>query len=139
MKNFEQPDPDIHQHFLVRPADVLIVDDDPNVAAVLEEFLQEEGFAVCTTCDGVRAMTLIERIQPSVVLADVMMPFMDGITLATEVRRRWSKIDVILMSASESAASVHAPFIQKPFDLDAVIDTICNCPSVNYCSSSNRI
>lgn len=139
MKNTDNLNPNTTEPLLPPGPDVLIVDDDPHVAALLEEFLQEEGFEVRLECDGLSAMSLIERVQPTVVLADVMMPRMDGITLASEVRRRWSTIDVILMSASESPASISTPFIQKPFDLETVISTIFNCPNVDCQLFSNRI
>lgn len=105
---------------------VLIVDDDPRVADVLQEFLQEEGFDVSYEGDGRSALHSIERSQPDVVLADMKMPVMDGVTLLNEINDRWDDIDVIMMSATESPAGLEVPFIQKPFDLDDVISTICN-------------
>lgn len=106
---------------------VLIVDDDPRVADVLLEVLEEEGFIVSYEGNGRKALNSIERNPPDVVLADMRMPVMDGITLLHEITNRWTDIDVIMMSATESPHGLPVPFIQKPFDLDEVITKICDC------------
>lgn len=109
------------------PPAVLIVDDDPRVGDVLVELLSMEGFDVSYEVDGSKALRHIEQDHPDVVLADMKMPIMDGVTLLREIILRWDDIDVIMMSATESPAGLPVPFIQKPFDLDDVISTICHC------------
>lgn len=106
---------------------VLIVDDDPRVADVLQEVLEDEGFKVSCELDGRKALHSIEQRQPDVVLADMRMPIMDGVTLLHEISERWGEISVIMMSATESPAGLPVPFIQKPFDIDEVVSTICHC------------
>lgn len=103
---------------------VLIVDDDQRVADVLQEVLQDEGFIVSYEENGQKALNTIERIHPDVVLADMRMPVMDGMTLLQEIQAHWDDIGVIMMSATESPAGLPVPFIQKPFDLDEVIQKI---------------
>lgn len=110
---------------------VLIVDDDPRVADVLQELLEDEGFLVSYEGNGRKALHSIEQCQPDVVLADMRMPVMDGITLMHEITNRWNGIDVIMMSATESPQGLPVPFIQKPFDLDEVITTICDCANTH--------
>lgn len=108
---------------------VLIVDDDPNVADVLQQLLEDEGFLVECEEDGRAALVHIERKQPDVVLADMKMPCLDGMGLLREIHSRWhDDINVILMSASETPIGLSVPFLQKPFDLDDVIATINNYP-----------
>lgn len=112
--------------------EVLIVDDDPRVADVLQQLLEDEGFLVDYEGDGCAALTHIERKQPDVVLADMKMPRLGGAGLLREINLRWSgEIDVILMSASESPIGLTVPFLRKPFDLDDVISTICNYPELS--------
>lgn len=110
---------------------VLIVDDDPRIVDVLQAFLEDEGFEVYYECDGRSALYCIERNRPSVVLTDMRMPIMDGVTLLHEIHNRWSDIDVIMMSATESPVGLQVPFIQKPFDLDDVISRICECTAAD--------
>lgn len=108
---------------------VLIVDDDPRVVEVLKEVLEEEGFRVIYEGDGRSALYSIERRKPDIVLADMRMPVMDGVTLMKEISHRWQDIGVIMMSATESPGGLPVPFIQKPFDLDEVVEMICECQS----------
>lgn len=104
--------------------DVLIVENDPHVAEMLAEYLRDEGFRVRSRADGAAALETIELAPPDVVLADMMMPRMTGLALAKEIRRRWRRINVILMSASELPTAPEIPFIEKPFDLEMVSDLI---------------
>lgn len=116
-----------HQRFQSGESAVLIVDDDPRVADVLQELLEDEGFSVSYEGNGRQALHSIERSRPDVVLADMRMPVMDGITLLNEIIKRWNDIDVIMMSATETPRDLPVPFIQKPFDLDEVISVIHEC------------
>lgn len=109
------------------PPAVLVVDDDPKVGEVLVELLSSEGFEVAYEVNGRKALNHIEQDRPNVVLADMKMPVMDGVTLLKEITHRWDDIEVIMMSATESPSDLPVPFIQKPFDLDDVITTICHC------------
>ncbi len=108
--------------------EVLIVDDDLRVADILQQLLEDEGFVVAHEGDGRSALTHIERKKPDVVLADMKMPRLGGVGLLREITNRWGDIDVILMSASESPVGLTVPFLQKPFDLEDVLNTICNYP-----------
>ncbi len=105
------------------------MDDDPRVADVLQQLLEDEGFVVAHEGDGCSALIHIERSQPDVVLADMKMPRLGGVGLLREINIRWEQIDVILMSASESPAGLNVPFLRKPFDLDDVLSAICNYPN----------
>lgn len=122
-------DPEASSPYHDHTTEVLIVDDDPNVADVLQQLLEDEGFVVEYEGDGRAALLHIERRQPDVVLADMMMPRLDGVGLLREINSRWAmQINVILMSASETPVGLGVPFLQKPFDLDDVITTILNYP-----------
>ena len=58
---------------------VLIVDDDPDVAAVLADLLELEGFVVRSALDGAAALSLLRNgLAPCAILLDLMMPVMDG-------------------------------------------------------------
>lgn len=108
--------------------EVLIVDDDPRIGDVLQQLLEDEGFVVDRGCDGCDALIQIERRKPDVVLADMKMPRLDGVSLLREINSRWEDINVILMSASESPVGLNVPFLQKPFNLEDVLHTIHNYP-----------
>jgi len=107
--------------------EILIVDDDPQIAEVLQQLLEDEGFVVAKEGDGRSALSRIEQNPPDVVLADMRMPRLGGVGLMREINMRFRGIEVILMSATESPRGLSVPFLQKPFDLDEVVTTICSC------------
>ena len=85
---------------------VLVVDDDPTVRASLAEALGGEGVHVSVAEDGVRALAALGKADPEIVLCDVRMPEMDGVTLLRELRARTPDIDVILMTAYDDMDTV---------------------------------
>jgi CheY-like chemotaxis protein len=106
--------------------EVLIVDDDPQIAEVLQQLLEDEGYVVAKEPDGRSALSRIERNPPDVVLADMRMPRLGGVGLLREINLRFNSIEVILMSATESPRGLSVPFLQKPFDFEEVLNAICN-------------
>jgi DNA-binding NtrC family response regulator len=104
---------------------ILVVDDDHDVSEMLVELLTEEGYRVRAAFDGQAALWQIEVDPPDLVLADVVMPKVDGVALASKLRVRGRKIPVVLMSAVYSYVDVPGlHFIPKPFNLDAVLRVI---------------
>ncbi len=101
---------------------VLIVDDELDTLSVLEEFLKEQKFKVISTDDPNKAISLIEKEEVELVIADLKMPKMDGIALTKEILAYNSDIPVIIMtayasieSAIESIKAGATDFITKPF------------------------
>jgi hypothetical protein len=66
---------------------VLIVDDEIAARLVTREVLLNSGFVVEEAEDGAAALRMLEELEPDIVIADVMMPVMDGFTLCEEIRR----------------------------------------------------
>jgi len=64
----------------------LVADDDPGVRALLAEVLDEMGLETFTASNGLELMELVERMQPSLIIVDVMMPRMDGYTAVARLR-----------------------------------------------------
>lgn len=96
---------------------ILLVDDDLQLIQVFAAWLDDEGFDVDLAFDGLQALDSIAEIEPDLVVADVSMPRMDGITLASQLQKR--RIPVVLISANPLPASADPaiPFLRKPFDL----------------------
>ncbi|WP_347555531.1 response regulator [Robbsia sp. KACC 23696] len=113
---------------------VLIVDDDPVVRDLIREFLQQRGFAVSVLHHGAGLRRRIEQERPAIVVLDVMMPDMDGITALRELRASGDDIPVIFLSARSDAIDRIIglelgadDYLPKPFDpqeLTARIKTI---------------
>ena len=107
---------------------ILIVDDDPSLAATLKEFLLREGYHVDVALSAAEALSIHERNpRISLALVDMIMPLTDGLTLSDELRRRSPDIHVVMMtgygtieSAVEAIKRGAEDYITKPFDYVAV-------------------
>ena len=77
---------------------ILIVDDEQELAVVLEEFLRIEGYEVSSTTSPFEALEMIKRQKYHIVLSDIVMPKMDGIELLTQIKQYDALTQVIMMT-----------------------------------------
>ena len=82
-----------------RPPSILVVDDDQPLCDVLTEILGDAGYGVRCAYDGEAAWVEIETRAPDLVLSDITMPRLDGVSLARRLVEAGSGIPIILMSA----------------------------------------
>jgi CheY-like chemotaxis protein len=99
---------------------ILIVDDDVTIRSYLRAVLQQEGFQTIEAANGLEALKIMRDLGTAVdlLVSDIQMPRMDGITLARAVRREFPAIPLILVSGYSSQAGaddLDVAFIQKPF------------------------
>jgi DNA-binding response OmpR family regulator len=68
--------------------DILIVEDEAEIAQLIQLYLEKEGFA-CRTCrDGITALQLTQDIQPDLIVLDLMIPGLDGLEVCTRIRQK---------------------------------------------------
>lgn len=112
---------------------ILVVDDDPFIARLLEIELRAAGYDVRVANDGGRALELARERCPELVLADVMMPNMDGFELTRNLRQdsRTASVSVIMLTARglsadklEGFAVGADDYIVKPFDTPELLARI---------------
>jgi CheY-like chemotaxis protein len=106
---------------------VLVVEDEGDVRETIVEFLRLEGFEVYEAKNGREAIDVLPRIpQPVLVLADMMMPVMDGPTLIAALRDddQFASLPVVIVSALDSTAPEGYRRIKKPMDLDELLGTV---------------
>jgi diguanylate cyclase (GGDEF)-like protein len=112
---------------------VLVVDDDPFIARLLEIELKAAGYDVRVANDGQTAMGLAQERSPDLVLADVMMPNMDGFELTRRLRQdpRTAAVSIIMLTARglsadklEGFAIGADDYIVKPFDTPELLARI---------------
>ena len=103
------------------PPTILVVDDDPDIRHILAEALAEAGYAVEEADDGIVALQRIAAQVPDLILADVRMPHLDGMGLATLLAPHSPPIPLILMSANSLPQECSLPFIRKPFDFETLL------------------
>ncbi len=102
---------------------VLVVDDDPDILDAICDILAGEGYRVARARNGVEALERVGEERPSLILLDLMMPVMDGVAFARELRRREAQgdIPIVIISAEgnpQRAAPVGArAYLAKPFEI----------------------
>lgn len=109
---------------------VLIVEDDNDIAAVYAELFATEGYEVLTAFDGRQALAIVTSQLVDLLVSDIRMPHMDGITLATEARRLGFEFPIMLVSAVESQDQLghltNVTFLKKPVSIGTLVDTAAN-------------
>ena len=109
-------------------ARVLVVDDEPALRDALESSLAFEGYEVTTASDGLEALDAIAEKSPDLVLLDIMMPRMDGLTTVRRLRSRGDTVPVLMLTARDAVGDrvtgldVGADdYLAKPFELDELL------------------
>lgn len=81
---------------------VLIVDDDPKLLKMLQRTLTYENLTVLTATDGLEAIPLVHSHQPDLIIADWMMPKMDGLSLIQRLRDEENKTLILMLTARDA-------------------------------------
>ncbi len=112
-------------------ARVLVVDDEPSARSGLEKLLAQEGYRVDVAADGLDALVVAAESPPDVVVTDLKMPKMDGVTLLTKLRAQDPDLPVLVVTAFGDVASAvnamragAADYLTKPVDFDALLVSI---------------
>ncbi|MFI6172867.1 response regulator transcription factor [Nocardia sp. NPDC051052] len=107
---------------------VLVVDDEDAVREALVRAMDSEGYETRAAGDGAAALAEIERWPPEVVLLDVLMPFMDGLTACRRLRARGDRTPILMLTARDAVAdrvdgldAGADDYLVKPFDLDELL------------------
>ncbi|MFI6924385.1 response regulator transcription factor [Nonomuraea spiralis] len=109
-------------------AKVLVVDDEPNIRELLSEALELNGFDVRTAAGGRQALEAVARERPDIIVLDVMMPGMDGFTVARRLREAGDGPLMLFLTAKDAVADRIAgltaggdDYVTKPFSLEEVV------------------
>jgi two-component system response regulator RegX3 len=111
-------------------ATVLLVDDHADLLKPLQRKFESEGFHAVTASDGAEALEVFDRAQPDVVVLDVMMPEVDGITVCKRIREI-SAVPVIFLSAKGEEGDVVEglnlgadDYVTKPFRVNELVSRV---------------
>lgn len=123
---------------------ILVVDDVPDILELLDTTLKFKGYRVVTARNGQEALEIIQREHPVLIIADILMPTMDGFSLVHRLRLdpKTRDIPVIFLSATyvtpedkDFALTIGVTrFIEKPVDLESFLPMIAN-----YISQGERL
>lgn len=104
---------------------LLLVEDDKNLGFVCKDFLEMQGYVVDLRNDGMEGFTAFTEKEFDLVLLDIMMPHMDGLTLSKEIKRRNKHVPIIFLTAKNLHPDIVKGFkagaddyITKPFNTE---------------------
>ena len=111
-------------------ASILVVEDDPDMARVEMEALEEADYRVWHAADGHEARGLLERVHPDLIVLDLMLPDVDGLVLCSSLKGVADVPIVVCTASARRSDSVLAlklgadDFVRKPFELDDLLARI---------------
>ncbi len=108
---------------------ILVVEDEPASLRILEYFLTHEGYKIAGAKDGLDAMELLAQSRFDLVISDVKMPRLDGLTLARHLVSTMPITPIFLMSAyhwddMKDILKLGVPCLKKPFSLNQLLSQI---------------
>ena len=112
---------------------ILVVDDEPDIAATLAEMLQGAGHRVEVAPDGQKALEMLRHRDYDLIVTDTKMPVLDGLALYRALEQRLPQLrhrvifvtgDVLDQDKRDLIAATGAPCLAKPFDLDEVLRVV---------------
>ena len=110
------------------PTKLLLAEDDQSVREALGRALKFEGYDVHAVADGAQALEALLSIEPEVIVLDVMMPNVDGLTACRRIREKGIRTPVLMLTARHDVADRVAgldagadDYLVKPFDLEELL------------------
>lgn len=110
---------------------ILIVEDEASLGRILCDTLRAAGYSTTLATDGVAGLEAFDSHRPDLVIADIMMPRLDGLSMVEQMRRRDSSVEVLFLSARSGAEDVVEGFrrggndyLRKPFSLEELLARI---------------
>lgn len=107
---------------------VLLIEDESALGMIVKDSLVYRGFTVFYAENGLAGLAQFETHRPDIVVADVMMPDMDGFTMAERIRSRDPHVPIMFLTARSQTADVVKGFglggndyLKKPFSLDELV------------------
>jgi CheY-like chemotaxis protein len=117
----------------MRKQRILIAEDHKPLLIGIQQILETAGYIVLTASDGLEALQILEHTRPDVILADIMMPTLDGYALFEQVRSKpeWADIPVIFLTSKADTADIQKGeelgvngYVTKPFDPNKLLETL---------------
>ena len=110
--------------------DILIVEDNPEIAQLLCDFLRAEDFTVSVADSGEKALSLYERYGAKLVVLDVLLPGIDGFAVCSKIREQSNTPILIVSAKTEKNDKLTGlllgadDYIEKPYDVDILLAKI---------------
>ena len=125
---------------------ILIVEDDPNFGSILKDYLRLHSYDVTLAKNGIEGLEKFKKISYDLCILDVMMPFKDGFSLATDIRSANEEIPLIFLTAKSLKEDVIKGFkigaddyLIKPFDSEILLLKIKSLFKRKLSSNKNNV
>jgi DNA-binding response OmpR family regulator len=113
------------------PKTILVVDDESTIREVIRRYLERDGYTVVEAATGRTALEIASREKPDLIVLDLMLPGVDGLTLTRQLRERGSQVPIIMLTAKGSTADrIHGldtgadDYLAKPFSPQELMSRI---------------
>lgn len=110
--------------------DILIVEDNKEIATLLRDFLTKENYVVSVADNGEKALSLYEKYGARLILLDIMLPKMDGFNICSKIRENSNTPIFILSAKTDKEDKLNGiilgadDYIEKPIDIDILLAKI---------------
>lgn len=117
----------------VKPAKVLVIDDEPEITDIIETFLESAGYKVKSENSSDLGIDTAQSFLPDLILLDIMMPIMDGYEICTELKRceKTKNIPVVFLTGKDARSDEGRSFrvggvlyIKKPFSCERLLNIV---------------
>ncbi len=115
---------------MVTMTDILIVEDQNEIAILLRDFLQAEGYMVSVAESGEKALALYEKYGARLIVLDIMLPGLDGFAVCRQIRENSNTPILIVSARTEKEDKINGlllgadDYIEKPYDIDILLAKI---------------
>jgi len=107
----------------------LVVDDEPGVVDQVRELLELRKYAVVTATSGEKALELVKKDKPNIVILDIRMPGITGIDVLKEIKKNYPKIRVIMLTGVEDESTKNmamalgaSGYLTKPYSYSELLE-----------------
>jgi DNA-binding response OmpR family regulator len=114
---------------MASPADILLVEDEPDIVDFMERMLRHAGYSVRVVSDGLAALTAISANPPVVMILDLVLPIMSGWAVLEQLQREKRHVQVIVMTANPTVSARLTgygiqQYLVKPFLMHELLGAI---------------
>ncbi len=111
----------------MRPAKILVIDDEPHLVKLVRSNLEAQHFKVISAMDGPSGLAMVEKEGPDLIILDIMLPGMDGFDVLQKIRE-FSAVPVIMLTAKDQEIDVVKglrlgadDYVRKPFSVHELL------------------
>lgn len=110
---------------------IIIIEDDNDLRDYLKDLLLDNGYSVQTSPDGIKALGIIKKSQPDLVVLDLGLPNMSGETVCQEIRKRYPDVQIMMLTARDKTTDIVTglnlgadDYVTKPFKAEELLARI---------------